>query len=153
MCISSNDQILYAGTMSGDIVKIRLNCPPHPEKIEKLKAPNLIGSFALHLPKKPLGKDCQKYQFGVREILILPNDKGLVIGAGDGTVDFVDEGVRQSHVANAAIAEEVQSWRRGYVVAIVSRRGFAYWDRKLRNLQFLEGRAYLADDLPYEQDQ
>jgi cilia- and flagella-associated protein 52 len=90
MCISLNDDILYAGTMSGDIVKIRLNCPPHPEEIE-IKSPNLIGSFALHLPKKPLGKDCQKYQFGVREILILPNDKGLVIGAGDGTVDFVVE--------------------------------------------------------------
>lgn len=88
--INRNDEIMYVGTMSGDVAKIRLNCHPNPETILRDKCPVLLGCFARHNPKKPPGKDCEKYINGVRTILLLPNGK-LVIGAGDGTVELVRE--------------------------------------------------------------
>lgn len=90
MCIDSIDEILYAGTMSGDIVKIRLNCHHDPEVIEREKSPVLLGCYGRHNPKKPYGKDCEKYFNGVRDLLILSNGM-LIIGAGDGTVELVEE--------------------------------------------------------------
>jgi cilia- and flagella-associated protein 52 len=91
MCISPSDDVVYLGTMSGDIVKVRLNCHPDPGVLDRPKPPVLLGCFARHRPNKPLGKDCEKYENGVREILLLPDAKGLVVGAGDGTVDIVVE--------------------------------------------------------------
>ncbi len=49
----------------------------------------LVGCFARHIPKRPYGKDCEKYLNGVRDVLLL--DNRLVIGAGDGTVELVQE--------------------------------------------------------------
>lgn len=90
MCVNSRDEILYAGTMSGDIVKIRLNCHHDPEVIEREKSPVLLGCYGRHNPKKPVGKDCEKYHNGVRDLLILANGN-LIVGAGDGTVELVEE--------------------------------------------------------------
>lgn len=90
MDVNARDEIMYAGTMSGDIVKIRLNCHNDPEVIEREKNPVLLGCFGRHNPKKQLGKDCEKYNNGVRALLILPNGN-LIIGAGDGTIEMVEE--------------------------------------------------------------
>lgn len=75
--------------MSGDVVKVQLNCHHEPDVIERDKAPVLIGCFGRHLPKRPYGKDCEKYLNGVRDVLLLENK--LVIGAGDGTIELVQE--------------------------------------------------------------
>ncbi|XP_058832264.1 cilia- and flagella-associated protein 52-like [Topomyia yanbarensis] len=87
MRITDNDDILYVGTMSGDVVKIGLNvsCSPMQDKI-----PILLGCFGKHNARKPVGKDCEKYHYGVRDLLILRDGK-LIIGAGDGTIDMVQE--------------------------------------------------------------
>lgn len=90
MCVNSIDEIMYAGTMSGDIFKIRLNCHHDPAVIQREKSPVLLGCFARHNAKRPIGKDCEKYKNGVRDILILATGQ-LVIGAGDGTVELVEE--------------------------------------------------------------
>jgi len=86
MRINARDEILYVGTMSGDIVKIRLNCHHDPLIIEREKHPVLLGCYG----KKPSGKDCEKYVNGVRDLFIMPNGN-LIIGAGDGTVELVEE--------------------------------------------------------------
>lgn len=90
--VSPDDVIMYAGTMSGDIVKIQLNCP-NEDAHGKTNAtpPVLLGCFGRHNPKKPAGKDCEKYGNGVRDLLILSKQKQLVIGAGDGTIELVEE--------------------------------------------------------------
>lgn len=90
MCVNSRDEIMYAGTMSGDIVKILLCCHHDPAVIEREKCPILVGCFARHNPKKPPGQDCEKYKNGVRDLLILHNGN-LIIGGGDGTVEMVEE--------------------------------------------------------------
>ncbi|EAT39137.1 AAEL009035-PA [Aedes aegypti] len=90
MCITENDEILYVGTMSGDIVKIRLNVSSNPNAPMPDKTPVMLGCFGKHNPRKPVGKDCEKYHYGVRDLLILPNGS-LIIGAGDGTIEMVHE--------------------------------------------------------------
>lgn len=90
MRITENDEILYVGTMSGDIVKIRLNVSSDPNAPMQDKIPVLLGCFGKHNPRKPVGKDCEKYHYGVRDLLILPNGS-LIIGAGDGTIEMVHE--------------------------------------------------------------
>lgn len=86
MRVNVDDQILYAATMSGEVVKVQLNCESQPER-----PPILLGCFARHNSKKPFGKDCDKYLNGVRDLLILPQENCLVIGAGDGTIELVEE--------------------------------------------------------------
>lgn len=88
--INSRDEIMYVGTMSGDVVKIRLNCHHDAEVIQSEKSPILLGCFAKYIPKRPYGKECEKYKNGVRDLWILPNGN-LIIGAGDGTIDLVEE--------------------------------------------------------------
>lgn len=89
--INEQDNIMYVGTMSGDIVKIQLNCSEDLSAAEWKRQPVLIGCFARHNPKKSYGKDCEKYMHGVRDLLILNNGKNLLIGAGDGTIELVEE--------------------------------------------------------------
>nr|XP_029732385.1 cilia- and flagella-associated protein 52-like [Aedes albopictus] len=90
MRITENDEILYVGTMSGDIVKIRLNVSSNPNAPMPDKTPVMLGCFGKYNPRKPVGKDCEKYHYGVRDLLILPNGS-LIIGAGDGTIEMVHE--------------------------------------------------------------
>lgn len=82
---------MYVGTMSGDVVKIQLNCSEDVNAPEWKRQPVLIGCFARHNPKKPYGKDCEKYMHGVRGLLILNKGKNVLIGAGDGTIELVEE--------------------------------------------------------------
>lgn len=90
MKIDSNDQILYAGTMSGDIVKVKINASNDPLKYMEVN-PVLIECYARYNPKKSFGKDCEKYMNGVRDLDILDKEKQLIIGSGDGTVELVEE--------------------------------------------------------------
>lgn len=90
MVIDDRDEIMYAGTMSGDVVKVGLNCHPDPNVINRDKNPILLGCYGRHNPKKPPGKDCEKYKAGVRDLLIL-RPGVLLIGAGDGHLEMVEE--------------------------------------------------------------
>lgn len=91
MIISADDTILYAGSTSGDIVKINLNCPNAHEINQLNRVPVLIGCYGRHNAKKPYGKDCEKYSNGVRQLLFLRKEKEILIGAGDGLVELVEE--------------------------------------------------------------
>lgn len=91
MIISADDAILYAGTTSGDIVKIHLNCPSADQVGNTDRVPVLIGCYGRHNAKKPPGKDCEKYANGVRGLLFLRNERELLVGAGDGLVELVEE--------------------------------------------------------------
>lgn len=87
MKISADDSVIFVGTTSGDVMKLRLNC-----RSDEFNRPTLIGCFGRHNPKKQPGKDCEKYMNGVRDLLICPNnERHLVIGAGDGTIELVEE--------------------------------------------------------------
>lgn len=90
MRVNICDDVMYAGTMSGDIVKIKLNCPNDPEAGATDIPPIMLGCYGRHNPKKPAGKDCERYLNGVRDLLIL-DDSHLIVGAGDGTVELVQE--------------------------------------------------------------
>lgn len=90
MKVSSNDSIMYVGTTSGDIVKIQLNCSDELSNDCNL-TPVLIGCHGRHNPNKKYGKDCEKYLNGVRDLLFLNDEKQLLIGTGDGTIELVKE--------------------------------------------------------------
>lgn len=87
MIVSADDSTVYAGTMSGDIVKMRLNCRENDFN----NKPTLVGAYGRHNPKKPPGKDCEKYMNGVRDLIFLNNERQLLIGSGDGTIELVEE--------------------------------------------------------------
>lgn len=82
--------LLYAGTSTGDIVKIKLNCITQGDSIAVDGSPCMLGSFGRHNPKKKPGKDCELYTGGVKDILIIA-DGVLLIGSGDGSIELVRE--------------------------------------------------------------
>lgn len=88
--IDENDEMMYVGTMSGDVVKVRLNCHENPDIIDREKSPVLLGCYGRHNARKPPGKDCEKYNNGVRDLLLLAPGY-LLIGAGDGQIELVEE--------------------------------------------------------------
>lgn len=90
MKVNDQDEVMYVGTKSGDVVKIYLNCNDDSSQAASDKIPTLLGCFARHNPSKPFGKDCEKFENGVRDLLILPTGL-LIIGAGDGSVEIVEE--------------------------------------------------------------
>lgn len=90
MKVNPNDGFMYVGTMSGDIIKVQINSSEE-SAANLMKAPVLIGCYGRHNPKKTFGKDCDKYPNGVRDLEILHERKQLIIGAGDGTVELIEE--------------------------------------------------------------
>lgn len=90
MKVNEQDEVMFVGTKSGDVVKIYLNCNDDSSQAASDKIPTLLGCFARHNPQKPFGKDCEKFENGVRDLLILPTGQ-LIIGAGDGSVEIVEE--------------------------------------------------------------
>jgi cilia- and flagella-associated protein 52 len=90
MKVNARDEVMYVGTKSGDVVKIFLNCNDDTSQTSSDKIPTLLGCYGKHKPNKPIGKDCEKFENGVRDLLILPSGQ-LVIGAGDGSVEIVEE--------------------------------------------------------------
>lgn len=91
MKITTDDLIMYAGTMSGDVVKLRLSCSQN-----EFNKPTLVGCYGRHNSKKSPGKDCEKYMNGVRDLIYLNDERQLLIGAGDGTIELVEE--RNVHI-------------------------------------------------------
>lgn len=91
MKVNEQDEVMYVGTKSGDVVKIYLNCSDDSSQAgASEKIPTLLGCFARHNPLRPYGKDCEKFGNGVRDLLILPSGQ-LIVGAGDGSVEIVEE--------------------------------------------------------------
>lgn len=90
MKVNARDEVMYVGTKSGDVVKIYLNCSDDSSPAATDKIPTLLGCYARHNPLRPFGKDCEKFENGVRDLLILPSGQ-LIIGAGDGSVEIVEE--------------------------------------------------------------
>jgi cilia- and flagella-associated protein 52 len=88
--VDDRDEVMYVGTKSGDVVKIFLNCSDDGMSSQVDKNPTLLGCYGRHNPNKPYGKDCEKFENGVRDLLLLPSGH-LIIGAGDGTVEVVEE--------------------------------------------------------------
>ncbi|XP_055376236.1 cilia- and flagella-associated protein 52 [Condylostylus longicornis] len=93
MKVDKNDENLYVSTMTGDIIKVKINCSDSTNASSKSEVPVLIGAYAVHNQNKPKYKDCEKYFNGVRDIFIVKSDNPttLLIGAGDGTVELVEE--------------------------------------------------------------
>ena len=90
MKVNEQDDVMYVGTKSGDVVKIYLNCNDDSSQATSDKIPTLLGCYARHNPSKSFGKDCEKFENGVRDLLILPSGQ-LIVGAGDGSVEIVEE--------------------------------------------------------------
>lgn len=88
--IDAKDEFMYVGTLSGDLVKVQLNCNPLMDQMEEGKIPVLNGCFGVFDKRKPPGKDCQSFKNGIREILLLPNGR-LIIGTGEGLIQMVEE--------------------------------------------------------------
>nr|XP_012144805.1 PREDICTED: cilia- and flagella-associated protein 52 isoform X1 [Megachile rotundata] len=79
--VDENDEFVYCGTTSGDIIKARLNIQ------EPGKFSAMIGCYS----KVPKCTKSEREVFfgGVRNLLFLPNKK-LIVGAGDGTVEWIE---------------------------------------------------------------
>lgn len=84
------DEIIYAGTMSGDLIKVKINCDPGFDKMMDDKIPILLGCYGRYERKKPPGRDCECYKNGIRCILLLDSGE-ILIGSGDGLIELVAE--------------------------------------------------------------
>ena len=76
--------------MTGDLVKVRLNGYDPNNSNSEVSLPVLLGSYGRHNPKRPKGKDCEKYVNGLRHMRLVKNNVFLM-GAGDGVVELVEE--------------------------------------------------------------
>uniref|UniRef100_A0A1I8PVT9 Cilia- and flagella-associated protein 52 n=1 Tax=Stomoxys calcitrans TaxID=35570 RepID=A0A1I8PVT9_STOCA len=88
--IDRRDEYVYLGTYSGDVVKIVLNCCDTVNVTKSGHFSSMVGAFGTHNPRKPYGKDCKRYVNGVRVVYIV-DDGLLLVGAGDGTIELVEE--------------------------------------------------------------
>ncbi|XP_043524972.1 cilia- and flagella-associated protein 52 [Frieseomelitta varia] len=92
LVIDENDENVYCGTTSGDIIKARLNID---ESEEGSKYPVMIGCYS-KIPTrrrtrvaKTNGPNVEVYAGGVKNLLLLEKDK-LIVGTGDGTVELIE---------------------------------------------------------------
>lgn len=88
--ISKDDQFAFLGTGTGDIVKISLNCCDTLNVTTPGTTSGIMGAYGTHNPRKPSGRDCNRYVNGVRAMYLLEKGR-LLIGAGDGAVELVEE--------------------------------------------------------------
>ncbi|XP_052740209.1 cilia- and flagella-associated protein 52 [Bicyclus anynana] len=89
--VSADDAYGYAGTTSGDMIKFSINYPPEPTAPVANIKPTLLGCLAKCGPwRKGKRPDSVCYSQGIESILIM-SDGCLIVGAGDGTVDVLDE--------------------------------------------------------------
>ncbi|XP_043599667.1 cilia- and flagella-associated protein 52 isoform X3 [Bombus pyrosoma] len=90
--IDENDENVYCGTTSGDIIKARLNIE---ESEEGTKYPVMIGCYSKIPTNKRArmrnanGLHIEVYPGGVKNLLLLKKDK-LIVGTGDGTVELIE---------------------------------------------------------------
>ncbi|XP_076756807.1 cilia- and flagella-associated protein 52 [Xylocopa sonorina] len=98
LVIDENDENIYCGTTSGDIIKARLNIE---ESEEMIKYPVMIGCYS-KIPtraKKENLNNVEVYAGGVKNLLLLENEK-LIVGAGDGTIELVEIAKRPASAVN-----------------------------------------------------
>lgn len=88
--IYRGDEYAYMGTYSGDLMKVALNCCDIVNVTQVGQTSGLVGAYGVHNPRKPFGKDCNRYVHGVR-VLRIVDDGLLLVGAGDGVVELVEE--------------------------------------------------------------
>uniref|UniRef100_A0A1A9VDW4 Cilia- and flagella-associated protein 52 n=1 Tax=Glossina austeni TaxID=7395 RepID=A0A1A9VDW4_GLOAU len=88
--IYRGDKYAYMGTYSGDLMKVALNCCDVVNVTQMGQTSGLVGAYGVHNPRKPFGKDCNRYVHGVRDLRIV-DDGLLLVGAGDGVVELVEE--------------------------------------------------------------
>lgn len=104
LCLDTNerDEFCYCGTTTGDVLKVRLYFHHDPEIIEPVKQPAVIGCWA-KISRKRLPRGCvDLYQLGIHSILLLFNGQ-LIIGAGDGTVELVEEFIGKNKLADISV--------------------------------------------------
>ncbi|XP_060519945.1 cilia- and flagella-associated protein 52 [Cylas formicarius] len=96
LCMDADerDEVLYCGTTTGDVLKVRLNFHHDAEILEPTKTPCVVGCFAKITKKKLPRGSVDLYQLGVRSIRRLFSGR-LIIGGGDGTLDLVEETERK----------------------------------------------------------
>ncbi|XP_034191821.2 cilia- and flagella-associated protein 52 isoform X2 [Osmia lignaria lignaria] len=88
LVVDENDENVYCGTTSGDILKARLNIG---ELQESIKCPIMIGCYS-KIPKhmsRGNSNGGEVYAGGVKNLLLLPKKK-IVVGAGDGTIELIE---------------------------------------------------------------
>ncbi|XP_068631955.1 cilia- and flagella-associated protein 52 [Battus philenor] len=91
ICINKDDAYGYAGTSTGDMIKFSVNYPADPNASVADCKPSLIGCLAKCGPwKKGKRPESVCYSQGIETMLIM-DDGCLIVGAGDGTVDILDE--------------------------------------------------------------
>lgn len=81
---------MFVGTISGDLIKVKLNCHPTMDMMDDGKIPVLSGCFGVFDKRKPPGKDCERFKNGIRQILLLPDGR-LLVGTGEGLIQMVEE--------------------------------------------------------------
>lgn len=118
MDVDDRDELCYCGTSTGDVMKIRLNFHHDAEVLEPVKPPLLVACLSKISQKKlPMGM-VDLYKDGVKSIKILVKGT-MLIGAGDGTVELVEE--RKVHVKEApSVAFKLPSIPSLYVVSAPS---------------------------------
>ncbi|CAD0254281.1 unnamed protein product [Spodoptera exigua] len=91
IAINKDDSYGYAGTTTGDMIKFSINYPADPTAPVNACKPALIGCLAKCGPwKKGKRPESLCYSQGIESILIM-DDGCLIVGAGDGTIDILDE--------------------------------------------------------------
>ncbi|XP_034830597.1 cilia- and flagella-associated protein 52 [Maniola hyperantus] len=91
IAVSKDDVFGYAGTTSGDMIKFSINYPSDPTASVANCKPALLGCLAKCGPwRKGKRPDSVCYSQGIEAILIM-SDGCLIVGAGGGTVDILDE--------------------------------------------------------------
>ncbi|KAJ8929876.1 hypothetical protein NQ314_017390 [Rhamnusium bicolor] len=102
LCMDTNerDEYTYCGTTTGDILKVRLNYHHDADVLDPIKQPTIVGCFARLTKKKLPRGSVDLYEAGVRSIKLLFNG-WLIVGAGDGTVEMVEE--TDGKVINAGV--------------------------------------------------
>ncbi|CAH0723092.1 unnamed protein product, partial [Brenthis ino] len=91
IAVSQDDAYGIAGTTSGDMIKFSINYPSDPMASIAHCKPSLIGCLAKCGPwRKGKRPESLCYSQGIESILIM-TDGCLIVGAGDGTIDILDE--------------------------------------------------------------
>ncbi|XP_044754994.1 cilia- and flagella-associated protein 52 [Coccinella septempunctata] len=94
VCLDADDrdEVCYCGTSTGDILKVRLNFHHDIEILQPIKTPALVGCYGRisKNPKKLPAGVVEMYGQGVTAIKRLFTGP-LIVGAGDGTVELVEE--------------------------------------------------------------
>ncbi|XP_018331120.1 cilia- and flagella-associated protein 52 [Agrilus planipennis] len=106
--IHERDEVCYCGTSTGDVLKIRLNFHHDVDILVPVKTPILKGCFT-KIAKKTLPRgQVELYGQGVRSIILLLSGK-LLIGAGDGSVDLVEEKQKDCKEKEVSVAFKLPS--------------------------------------------